>query len=121
MADREKVIKGLGICYCPPSKCEECPYHDLPDEQSCNDVLCLDALDLLKEQDDMGKELTDAVELIHKKNARIIELKGLLDQEAVVPIPLSNRRYACGNCGNSLWVSGQRFCASCGRQVKWDA
>ena len=50
MADREKVIKGLEICYCPPAKCEDCPYHDLPDEQSCNDTLCLDALSLLKEQ-----------------------------------------------------------------------
>ena len=51
MPDREKVIKGLEICYCPPSKCEDCPYHDLPDEQSCNDTLCLDALSLLKEQE----------------------------------------------------------------------
>lgn len=46
----EKVIKGLEICYRPPSKCKDCPYHDLLDEQSCNDVLCLDALTLLKEQ-----------------------------------------------------------------------
>lgn len=44
----------------------------------------------------------------------------LKEQEAVEPVSLSNRRYACGNCGNSLWVSGQRFCASCGRKVKWD-
>ena len=51
MIDREKVIKGLEICYCPPAKCEDCPYHDLPDEQSCNDTLCLDALALLKEQE----------------------------------------------------------------------
>lgn len=51
MTDREKVIKGLETCYRPPSKCEDCPYHDLPDEQSCSDVLCLDALSLLKEQD----------------------------------------------------------------------
>lgn len=51
MADREKVIKGLETCYYPPSKCEDCPYHDLPDEQSCNDMLCLDALALLKEQE----------------------------------------------------------------------
>lgn len=43
----------------------------------------------------------------------------LKEQEAVTPVPISNRRYACGNCGNSLWVSGQRFCASCGQAVKW--
>lgn len=47
-------------------------------------------------------------------------IKFLKEQEAVEPVSLSNRRYACGNCGNSLWVSGQRFCASCGRKVKWD-
>lgn len=57
MADREKVIKGLEICYCPPSKCEDCPYHNLPDEQSCNDVLCLDALYLLKEQQNLIDEI----------------------------------------------------------------
>lgn len=49
--NKEKVIKGLEICYCPPSKCEECPYHDLPVEQSCNDTLCLDAIALLKERE----------------------------------------------------------------------
>lgn len=32
-------------------------------------------LALLKEQDDMGKELTDAMELIHKKNERIKKLE----------------------------------------------
>ena len=52
MPDREKVIKGLEICYCPPAKCEDCPYHDLPVEKSCNDTLCLDALTLLKEQEE---------------------------------------------------------------------
>ena len=55
MADREKVIKGLEICYCPPSKCEDCPYHNLTD---CNDVLCLDALYLLKEQQNLIDEIT---------------------------------------------------------------
>ena len=32
-------------------------------------------LALLKEQDDIGKELTDAMELIHKKNERIKKLE----------------------------------------------
>lgn len=56
MFDREKIIKGLETCYCPPSKCEDCPYNNLPDEQSCNDVLCVDALTLLREQE--VRELT---------------------------------------------------------------
>ena len=49
MIDREKVIKGLETCYCPPAKCEDCPYNDI--EKNCNDALCLDALALLKEQE----------------------------------------------------------------------
>ena len=39
-------------------------------------------LALLKEQEDLGTELTNAVELIHKKNERIEKL--LKEQEAVV-------------------------------------
>lgn len=48
MLDREKVIKGLKTCYCPPEKCEDCPYYDI---ENCNDALCLDALALLKDQE----------------------------------------------------------------------
>lgn len=44
----DKVIKGLETCCFPPSKCEDCSYHHLVDEEICNDVLCLDALDILK-------------------------------------------------------------------------
>ena len=46
MIDREKVLKGLETCYCPPAKCEDCPYNDI---ENCNDALCLDALALIKE------------------------------------------------------------------------
>lgn len=61
MIDRKKVIKGLETCYCPPAKCEDCPYYDLEDEQKCNDcndTLCLDALALLKEQEPYKSEKT---------------------------------------------------------------
>lgn len=34
-----------------------------------------DAIAIMKEQEDFGKELNNAVELIHKKNARIKELE----------------------------------------------
>ena len=64
MADSEKVIKGLEICYCPPAKCEDCPYHDLPDEQSCNDTLCLDALALLKEHEELIKAMKRDLNLV---------------------------------------------------------
>ena len=63
MPDIEKVKKGLETCYCPPAKCEDCPYHDLPDEQSCNDTLCLDALYLLKGQEAEIRQLKLALDI----------------------------------------------------------
>lgn len=44
--DRKKVIKGLETCYRPPASCDDCPYNS---REECNDMLCLDALQLLKE------------------------------------------------------------------------
>ena len=61
-----------------------------------------DAIELLEEQEDFGEELTNAMELVHKKNARIIELTDLLkEQEAVVRCKdcwffHPGRRYECG-------------------------
>lgn len=55
---------------------------------------------LLKEQDDMGKELTDAMELIRKKNERIEKLlkeqKFLVDSDGkITPLPVVVR---CKDC-----------------------
>lgn len=103
MPDREKVIKALEICYCPPSKCEDCPYHDLPVEQSCNDVLCLDALTLLKEH--------EAVEPKFKQDNNGIFV------------------WACGSCGAYMYhiydgidkaKEYAKYCRQCGRKVKWE-
>ncbi len=131
MTNIEKVIKGLTICYEPPAKCEDCPYHNLPDEQSCNDVLCLDALELLKEQVELGTELTNAVELIHKKNERIKKL--LKEQEAVEPTFKQDEDgifvWACGSCGAYMYhiydgidkaKEYAKYCRQCGRKVKWN-
>ena len=49
MTYMDKVIKGLETCYSPPSKWKDCPYCHLLNEDICKGVLCLDALDLLKE------------------------------------------------------------------------
>lgn len=58
---------------------------------------------------------TDETDLYNLKEDRPLK-----KQEAVEPKPLGNYRFACGTCGNSLWVCHQRFCASCGQKVKWD-
>lgn len=108
MPDVEKVIKGLETCYCLPSKCEDCPYHDLPDEQSCKDVLCLDAIALLKEQEAREPHYTT--------------LRYLVDG-----IEVAVRHPECPRCiekGLMLWDAeiekGQAFCKRCGQAVKWD-
>lgn len=96
MNNREKVIKGLEICYCPLSKCKDCPYYNLPDEQSCNDVLCLDALALLKEQE----PLKPKSKVRHGANGQI--------------------QHFCGKCNAILYHHKQKFCIECGQAVKWE-
>lgn len=132
MADREKVIKGLECCtmectYEHPFRCKGCPYSQ--DDAPCEALpVKRDALALLKEQDDLGAELTNAVELIHKKNERIKEL--LKEQEAVTPyIDIDEAK--CPICkvkltrqellgDNVLYEDFFDYCPHCGRKVKWE-
>lgn len=101
MPDKKKVIKGLEICYGPPSKCEDCPYHDLPDEQSCNDVLCLDALAVLKKHEQKAIEYHD---------------------NPFTGLPVAH----CPNCMryarqfDSSVEEETHFCPWCGQEVKWE-
>ena len=53
MMDREKVIKAIETCYTLGHNCTECP---LFPEDDCNDKLMLDALALLKEQEERIKK-----------------------------------------------------------------
>ena len=59
-----------------------------------------DALELLKEQDDMGKELGDAIELIHKKNERIEQLNRFVNGFSRDAMPVV-RCKDCIHRGNS--------------------
>ena len=63
-----------------------------------------ETLALLKEQEDLGTELGNAVELIHKKNERIEKL--LKEKE-------TSNLYKCPNCGT--WVSAENVvrCKDC--------
>lgn len=120
MPDREKVIRALEDF----NKNRICLPHLIPWDEITS------AIALLKEQEDMGKELIDAIELVHKKNARIIELKDLLkEQEAVEPkcnasggwLETKDLWY-CGNCGRriSKFKNRTNYCPNCGKPVLWE-
>ena len=115
MPDREKVIKGL---------------NDIGGfiagrvgfEQARNFLRTIDdAIAMLKEQDDLGTELTNAVELIRKKNEQIEKL--LKEQEAVTIKKTNEHGFGvyggiCPKCRN--WIqSAHSFCGFCGQAVKW--
>ena len=47
----------------------------------------------------------------------------LKEQEPVKPITDNGavfRTYACGNCKTYFYLRQQKYCAICGRAVKWD-
>lgn len=96
MTDRGKVIKGLECCQKatavdPDFSCEDCPYNGISDcMQDCRSVLCADALELLK-----------PVEPIPDHGAMFVA-------------------YRCGNCKTYFYLRQQKYCAICGRAVKWD-
>ena len=117
MPDREKVINAIECCI-DGCLCAECDYEGI--EGCWNKVLLTDALALLKEQEDLGTELTNAVELIHKKNERIEKLlkeqekqKFFVDESGkITPLPVVVR------CKDCKWFH-QAF-KSEGRCIKHD-
>ena len=62
MVDREKVLKGLEIHTKPNSRCVGCPY---PNNGLCGDQLYMDALKLLKEQQETIDKLNTAIATKH--------------------------------------------------------
>ena len=126
MTDREKVIKGLECLaqkQAPTANsCKDCGYINRPSFAICVKDIASDALALLKEQEDLGTELTNAVELIHKKNERIEKL--MKEQEAVKPKSKVRHgasaqiQHFCGNC-NTMLHGKPKFCSECGKGVLW--
>jgi hypothetical protein len=84
-----------------------------------------DTLALLKEQEDLGTELTNAVELIHKKNERIEKLmkeqethKFFVDESGkITPLPVVVR---CKDCKNLGYTNSHWFCKWLNRCVDED-
>lgn len=130
MIDIEKVIKGLEICYYPPSKCENCPYHNLPDGQLCTDRLLRDVLAILKEQEAKEQCLkTKCVICPHCDHCDVDENGQLKEKET------SNtgkaRIFQCEKCGygfDDIFLTDEHnydiepnYCPNCGRLVKLNA
>lgn len=119
MADIEKVIKGLECCSnSQKNRCEanSCPYW--VSECCCIDDMLNDALELLKEQEDLGKELENAIELIHKKNARIEILNTVLNEQ-----PQIVRCKDCKHCyfaSNRIPCEQSLMCAKTGSNITPD-
>lgn len=97
MPDREKYIEVLSKTAKTVKELNE----DAPIKISLE---CIeDILELLKEQEDLGTELANAVELIHKKNERIEKLlkeqetqKFFVDESGkITPLPVVVR---CKDC-----------------------
>lgn len=92
MADREKVIKGLGCCYQENRgpQCDHCPYKDECEADA--EHLMRDALSLLKAQEQ------DSKKIIEKGNV-----------------------YECPWCGEEVFSdTNPNYCGYCGQAVKWD-
>lgn len=100
MADREKVIAGLESCaksdpenWCY-QMCELCPY-ELKLAAGCKHILAADVLELLKEYEPVAPKVEP----------------GLVAAFNV---------YSCGHCDTVFHLWRQKYCANCGRAVKWD-
>ena len=130
----EKVKKGLECCilHDPDDKprCDDCPY-----DGKCGNRLKIDALMILKEQQEMidiqGKILDARKALINElMRIRKIEelIAGMKAVDAVKPCVTASylgregvetRWYACGECSNPI-EPGDAYCRHCGRKVLWD-
>ena len=103
MPDREKVIRKL-------KEALENAENEGEIFAEVRRPVLFDALALLNEQEDLGTELTNAVELIHKKNERIEKLlkeqKFLVDSDGkITPLPVVVR---CKDCKHgNLWLDEQ--------------
>lgn len=93
MADREKVIKAIEICYFGNHSCTEC---DRFYEEDCNDKLIRDALELLKGQE--------------TKTGKWLPCKA-----SIYPYGYDVK---CSECGLQMGSTfGYHFCPKCGAKM----
>lgn len=95
MPDREKVVKGLECLITNEVPCDGCPYNE---GTYCLRNIAKDALELLKVQKPVKPE-----------RRYVFEPDKRFD------------KYRCTACDDILLRYRQRYCGSCGRELKWDA
>jgi hypothetical protein len=102
MINREKIIEGLE--YCSKGCSSDCPYFTV---EKCTHVMASEILPILKEQEPVEPEYK------------------------LLPGSTTIHEWDCGNCGYGLFMifsnenrynakSAVRYCAGCGRKVKWE-
>ena len=87
------------------------PYNSLPDEVHCNDMLCRDALALLKEQEAPKTTLRQhggTIEIITEPVVKHGRWELVDEQEP--------RRYGCSECKRLSW-DVSKYCPSCGARM----
>lgn len=99
MADREKVIKALGICAVGTNSCEKCPLKD-----KCHGVsnaAMAAAIELLKEQEWQIKNRDESIE---KAQEEIKWLRGMLKEQVQEQI------VHCKDCKYGLYTGTEYHC-----------
>lgn len=113
MTELEKVIRGL-------RDIDMFIAGRLGHEQAKNFLRTIDeTITLLKEQEDLGTELTNAVELIHKKNERIEKLlkeqetqKFFVDESGkITPLPVVVRCKDCAYLNRDTRFMNYGYCS----------
>lgn len=121
MSDIEKVLNGLKCCSELNSCSQCCPYDDDDDDfANCTAELTKDALELLKEKDELIRKLQkdkdklclEVSEWKHKYHDRPLK-----EQEPVPVYESKISKCACGNIVNRYYHP--KFCGCCGKELMW--
>jgi len=103
MAELERVIKGLEVCFDSSKECNGCPYIATP---YCKTTLCNDVTALLKEQ--------EAKQVIRKQCKKEHD-DGSIDYFAEWYCPHCNMLILRGFDNPSI-----KFCYKCGKPILWE-
>lgn len=83
MADREKVLKSLEICFTPNANCKECPYDVLGAVPHCTKALGADVIPMLKSDknliENQARIINDLGDILKEKEETIKDLRVIVE------------------------------------------